>query len=205
MTTAPPTFTIADDDKPHFRHEFDRLHSSRGELSIYPQTLIWLAVQHLIVQAGNLPQILPSDPYRSIPKKIPLTGGGLWHYFNIGYYPDYTGRLTRHRYEFELELRVDMQLSKIELLNAIRHNRGIDRIGWQPTNGFEDRPWQRDSDSPSTAHRYGSPDRSFDRSSSAPTEKSLRDLFPVLSEQEEKKEQRFRFYKNMFENKNNNV
>ena len=36
-------------------------------------------------------------------------------------------------------------------------------------------------------------------------EKSLRDLLPVLTAEEEKKEQRFRFYKNMFENKNNNV
>lgn len=171
--SAVPTFTIATADKSWFRSEFDRLHSSRG-LSIYPQTLIWLAVQHLIVRAGDLPQILPSDPYRSIPRESPLIRGGLWHYFNIGYYPDAAGRLTSHRYEFELELRVDMQLSTIELLNAIRHDRGIDRIGWQPTSGFEDRPWQQDSGSPKkVAHRYGAPDRSPDRPSSAHTAMSI--------------------------------
>lgn len=122
MTISPPTFNIPEHDRPDFRDELDRLFSRQYDGLIHPQTFTWNAVQYLIVNAGNLPQILSTDRLRYIPREMPLTRDGSWYLFNAGYQ---SGTETR-RYDTELELRVNARTSAIQLLGANRRDRRIE-------------------------------------------------------------------------------
>lgn len=114
---SPLIFRIGEEDRPRFRHEFERLFDRPRWQLAHPQTIVWIALRDLISLAGE-PQIPPDECFSISDKEQSLSSNNDWYEFGADY-----GASNGYRSiaPMGLELRVDRALSVIELLNVVRY------------------------------------------------------------------------------------
>jgi hypothetical protein len=117
-----PVFHIAEPDRQRFRHELQRLFDFQRLQQAQPQSLVWFALGDLISQVAGLPQIMPAESFLIRPKEQSFNHYEQhWLEFTATYSSDLVRDFTP--IDFRLELRADLELTRIELQSVTNLDR----------------------------------------------------------------------------------